>query len=196
MGTKRCLLLGLAIFMTGAMRAQMSGSPAAPPVGTVEKPAEAMDNMVGMLEYEITGVAKEMPADKYSFAPTGALFAPGGAEKFDGVRTFGGQVTHLAQANYFFFMGWCGTKPDRDVKAIGDLKSKDEILPALASSFAYAHKCVATITPSNAFVAIEPVDGFSTRIAITAFAVAHGNDHYGQMVEYLRMNGLLPPGSK
>ena len=112
------------------------------------------------------------------------------------MRTFGAQVTHLAQANYFFFAGWCGIKPDRDVKAIGDLKGKDEMLAALASSFAYAHRCVATITPDNAFVAIKPVDGFSTRTTITAFAVAHGNDHYGQMVEYLRMNGLVPPGSK
>ena len=197
MGTKRCLvLMGVAMLMSGATHAQMSGPPPAPPVGTVEKPAEAMDNMLSMLESQVTGVAKEMPADKYSFAPSGAMFAPGGAEKFDGVRTFGGQVTHLAQANYFFFADWCGIKPDRDVKAIGDLKSKDEMLAALASSFAYGHKCVATITPGNAFVAIKPVDGFSTRTTITAFAVAHGNDHYGQMVEYLRMNGLVPSGSK
>ncbi len=193
---KQCLVLGVAMLMGGALPAQMSGPPPAPPVGTVEKPAEALDSMLGMLEYEVTGVAKEMPAERYGFAPSQALFAPGGAEKFDGVRSFGGQVTHLAQANYFFFAGWCGAKPDRDVQAIGNLKSKDEILAALQGSFAYAHRCVATITPENAFVAIKPVDGFSTRVTIAAFAVAHGNDHYGQMVEYLRMNGMVPPGSK
>ena len=184
------------MLVSGAIGAQEAGPPPAPPVGTVEKPAAAMDNMIGMLEYQATGVAKEMPADKYGFAPSAALFAPGGAEKYDGVRTFGGQVSHLAQANFYFFAGWCGTKPDRDVKAISGLTSKDEIVAALASSFAYAHKCVATITPENAFVAIKPVDGFSTRTTITAFAVSHGYDHYGQMVEYLRMNGLVPPGSK
>ncbi len=191
-----CLLGAAMIVCGGPLGAQMAGPPPPPPVGTVEKPAAAMDNMLSMLEYQVTAVAKQMPADKYDFAPSGALFAPGGAEKFDGVRTFVGQVTHLAQANYFFFAGWCGIKPDRDVKAIDSLKSKDESLAALASSFAYAHRCVATITPENAFVAIKPVDGFSTRTTITAFAVAHGNDHYGQMVEYLRMNGILPPGSK
>ncbi len=190
-------LLGGTIIMCGAkLGAQMAGPPPPPPVGTAEKPAEAMDNMLSMLEYQVTAVAKTMPADKYGFAPSGALFAPGGAEKFDGVRVFGAQVTHLAEANYFFFAGWCGIKPDRDVRAIETLKSKDEILSALGASFAYAHKCVATITPQNAFVAVKPVDGFSTRTTITAFAVAHGNDHYGQMVEYLRMNGLVPPGSK
>ena len=59
----------------------------------------------------------------------------------------------------------------------------------------YAHKAIATITTENAFVAIKPVDGFSTRTTIAAFAAAHGNDHYGQMVEYLRMNGIVPPAS-
>jgi hypothetical protein len=44
-------------------------------------------------------------------------------------------------------------------------------------------------------VAIKPVDGFSTRTTIAAFAAAHGYDHYGQMVEYLRMNGIVPPAS-
>ena len=162
--------LGAAIVVcSGQIGGQMPGPPAAPPVGTAEKPSEAMDNMLGMLEYQVTAVAKEMPADKYGFAPSAGLFAPGGAEKYDGVRTFGAQVTHLAQANYFFFAGWCGVKPDRDVKAIGDLKSKGEMLDALASSFAYAHKCVATITSENAFTAIKPVDGFSTRTTITAF---------------------------
>ena len=104
------------------------------------------------------------------------------------------QVTHLAQANYFFF-GWSGIKPDREIKAIGSITTKDEAVAALEASFVYAHKAIATITPENAFVAIKPIDGFSTRATITAFAAAHGNDHYGQMVEYLRMNGIVPPAS-
>jgi hypothetical protein len=110
------------------------------------------------------------------------------------VRTFVGQVTHLAEANYFFF-GWSGIKPDRDVKAIGAITTKDEALAALEASFAYAHKAIATITPGNAFVAVKAVDGFTTRTTIAAFAAAHGYDHYGQMVEYLRMNGIVPPAS-
>ena len=101
---------------------------------------------------------------------------------------------HLAQANYFFF-GWSGIKPDRDLKAIGSITTKDEAVAALEASFVYAHKAIATITTENAFVAIKPVDGFSTRTTIAAFAAAHGNDHYGQMVEYLRMNGIVPPAS-
>ena len=76
------------------------------------------------------------------------------------------------------------------------IKTKDEAVAALAASFAFAHKAIATITPENAFVPVKPIDGQGTRATLAAFGVAHGYDHYGQLVEYLRMNGVVPPGSK
>ena len=192
----RTLVLAGAVMLSGGLqtRAQMSGAPPSPPVGTKEEPAKALDALISLTEFQVVGAAKAMPADKYSFAPKQGIFAPGQRTQFDTVRTFVAQVTHLAQANYFFF-GWSGIKPDRDIKAVGSITTKDEAVAALEASFVYAHKAIATITPENAFVAIEPVDGFSTRATITAFAAAHGNDHYGQMVEYLRVNGIVPPAS-
>ncbi len=192
----RALVLAGALLVSGGvqMRTQMSGPPPSPPIGTKEDPANAVDGLLALMEMQVVGAAKAMPADKYSFAPAQAIFAPSQKTEFDTVRTFVGQVTHLAQANYFFF-GWSGIKPDRDVKAIGSITTKDEAVAALQASFAYAHKAIATITTENAFVAIKPIDGYSTRATIAAFAVAHGNDHYGQMVEYLRMNGIVPPAS-
>jgi uncharacterized damage-inducible protein DinB len=192
----RTLVLAVAVISCSGMqmRAQMSAPPPSPPVGTKEDPAKALDDLISMTEFEVVGAAKAMPADKYSFAPAQGIFAAGHTTEFDTVRTFVGQVTHLAQANYFFF-GWSGIKPDRDVKAIGSITTKDEAVAALAASFVYAHKAITTITAENAFVAIKPIDGFSTRATIAAFAAAHGNDHYGQMVEYLRMNGIVPPAS-
>ena len=190
------LVLAGAVMMGGgvSMRAQMSGPPPSPPVGTKEEPAKALDGLLSLMEFEVAGAAKAMPADKYGFAPSQSIFAASQTTKFETVRTFVGQVTHLAEANYFFF-SWSGIKPDRDVEAIGSLKTKEEAVAALEASFVYAHKAVATITNENAFVAIKPIDGFSTRATIAAFAAAHGNDHYGQMVEYLRMNGIVPPAS-
>ena len=192
----RILVVAGAMMLGGGvhMRAQMSGPPPSPPVGTKEEPAKAVDGLLSLMEFQVVGAAKAMPADKYSFAPAQGIFAPGQRTQFDTVRTFVAQVTHLAQANYFFF-GWSGIKPDRDIKAIGSITTKDEAVAALEASFVYAHKAIATITPENAFVAIKPIDGFSTRVTIAAFAAAHGNDHYGQMVEYLRMNGIVPPAS-
>ena len=159
-------------------------------------PAASLNKMLSLYEEELTGVVKAMPADKFSFAPSAATFASGSAEKFDGVRTFAAQVQHLTQANYFFFMNVTTAKPAVDMKAIGNITDKDELLKALAASFAYAHKAVDTITPANAFATVKAVDGMDSRATIAAFAVAHGFDHYGQMVEYLRMNGAVPPGSK
>ena len=82
------------------------------------------------------------------------------------------------------------------MKALSQLTSKSDIIAALKASFVYAHKAVMSINAGNAFEQIKPVDGQNTRATLAAFAVAHGNDHYGQLVEYLRMNGLVPPGSK
>ena len=156
-------------------------------------PAKAFDEMLSGFDSECIGVAKAMPADKYSFSPASKNIA---GAKFDGVRTFGGEVTHLIQANYYFYSVVGGMKPDVDMKAIGALTSKDEIVKALEASFAFAHKALATLTVSNTFDTIKPIDGLSSRGALAAFGVAHGYDHYGQMVEYLRMNGIVPPGSK
>jgi DinB family protein len=192
----RALLLAAAVISSSGLQmlSQMSGLPPSPPVGTNEDPAKALDGLLSMMEIQVVGAAKAMPVDKYSFAPAPGIFAASQTTQFDTVRTFVAQVTHLAQANYFFF-GWSGIKPDRDVKAIGSITTKDEAVAALEASFVYAHNAVATITTENAFVAIKPIDGFSTRTTITAFAAAHGYDHYGQMVEYLRMNGIVPPAS-
>jgi len=82
------------------------------------------------------------------------------------------------------------------VRAVEKLTGKDEIVAALADSFAFAHKAMATLTPANAFEVIKsPEPGFATRATLSGFLISHANDHYGQMVEYLRMNGIVPPAS-
>ena len=187
------LLAGVLACSSGAALAQMGMGGAKAAVGSPVNPAQAEDKLLSVLEQEMMGVAEAMPADKFNFAPMSEAMA---GSKFDGVRTFAQEATHVAQANYYFFMSLGGPKPTADVKGIGDLKSKDEIVAALKGSFAYGHQAIATITPTNAFQAIQGADGMNTRATVASFAVAHGYDHYGQMVEYLRMNGIVPPGSK
>jgi hypothetical protein len=159
-------------------------------------PAKALDDLLNLYENDAMGVVKAMPADKYNFAPSVAIFVPGQGVKFGTVRTFVQQVTHVTEANYYFYSAVGGMKPDVDTKALGKITTKDEAVAALAASFAFAHKAIATITPENAFEPIKPIDGQGTRATLAAFGVAHGYDHYGQLVEYLRMNGIVPPGSK
>ncbi len=186
-------VLALGMCCLTGVRAQTSDPANLPETGVMISPAKAMDEMVSMFEHEVTGVAEAMPSEKYGFAPSSGAM-PGA--KFNGVRTFAQEVTHIASANFYFASVVSGTKPDADIKAIGAMTTKDDCLKALAASFAFVHKAVATITPANAFESIKGADGLHTRVEMAAFVSAHGFDHYGQMVEYLRMNGIVPPGSK
>ncbi len=187
------MVLGCTAMGQARMQAQMGGMKMeAPAVGSAVDPAKEINMMLGMFEAEFVGAAKAMPADKYSFAPKTAMI-PG--SKYDGVRTFAEQVSHVIQANYYFYGAVGGMTPDVDVKAIAGMTKKDDLVAALTACFAFAHKAVATITPANAFVAIKGADGMNTRASLATFGVAHGYDHYGQLVEYLRMNGIIPPAS-
>jgi len=181
---------------TLAATAQMSASGAAPAVGTIATPSSAFDSELNIIEGEMMGAVKAMPAEKFGFAPSAAIFVPGQKTEFATVRTFAQQATHVAEANYFIFGMATGLKPDVDVKGIEKLTSKDDVVAALAGSFSFAHKAIATLTAANAFEVLKSQEmGLQTRATIAAFGVAHGFDHYGQMVEYLRMNGLVPPAS-
>jgi len=194
-GMAAVAMLGVCSAMAGAQMAGMQ-MPGNKPMMATGSPAKAMDDLLNLYEHEAMGVVKAMPADKYNFAPGTAIFAAPQEEKFNGVRTFVQEVTHVAEANYYFYSSLSGLKPDVDMSKIESITNKDDAVAMLAKSFAFGHKAIATITAENAFMPIKPVDGMGTRVSLAAFAVAHGYDHYGQMVEYLRMNGVVPPGSK
>ena len=207
------MLAALSVAMSGAASAQTMGSQAAgsassnghavtgqavssPSLGSQADPGQSYNSLMSMFESEMMGAVKAMPEDKFNFAPASALFVPAQKTSFEKVRTFADQARHVAQANYFFYASQSGLKPDADVRAIGNLKSKDEIVAALAASFVFAHKAIATLTAANANKVIKGADGVQTRATLAAFGIAHGFDHYGQMVVYLRMNGIVPPASR
>jgi uncharacterized damage-inducible protein DinB len=153
--------------------------------GAQSSPAEVYAKLYSGQEKEVVSAAEAMPADKYNFAPTKGTF--------QGVRTFGQQVCHVAAAQYYYF-GNFGVKTSVDSDAIEKLTSKDDCVKALKDSYAFALQAIETITAQNAF---EPFgEHKSTRAGIAANGLAHTNDHYGQMVVYLRMNGIIPPASR
>jgi len=164
-------------------------APAKPAVGSTVPPAQVYGKLLSMLEKEFVGAAEAMPEDKYGFAPAASL------GEFKDVRSFGEQVKHVADANYYFFGGPGLSEADLKAKseAIKKLTTKAEILQALKDSYTQAHKFVDGITPQNAFVTM-PNGG--TRAGMAAFGIAHFMDHYGQMVEYMRLNGIVPPASR
>jgi uncharacterized damage-inducible protein DinB len=148
-------------------------------------PAQVYAKLFSGQEEEVVSAAEAMPADKYNFAPTNGTF--------QGVRTFAQQVTHIASSQYYFF-GNFDVKSSVDSDAIDKLTKKDDIVKALKDSYAFAHQAIETITVENAFE--EFGEHKSTRAGLAAVGLAHTNDHYGQMVVYLRMNGIIPPASR
>jgi len=110
------------------------------------------------------------------------------------VRSFGSQVKHVAEANFFFFGGDSFTEAADKAKAdaIEKLTSKADIVQALKDSFKLAHALVDGMTADNAFVTTT----HGTRAGMASFGLAHMMDHYGQLVVYLRMNGIVPPASR
>ena len=179
--------------MPGLLALQpQAARPETPPAtanAEMASPAKSYDVLLSNCEQVMVGVAKPMPADKYDFTPASLGVAN---FKFNGIRTFAQQVQHVAQQNYDFFSKVGRMKPDVDVDGIAKLKSKDEIVAVLEASFAFAHKAVATLTIENASEVV-PGPQLATRATTAAHGIAHGHNHHGQLVEYVRMNGVDPP---
>lgn len=157
--------------------------------------SQALDFWISNTEKEVVSAADAMPEEKYSFAPTGG--------EFTGVRTFGQQVKHLAANNYRMAAWMLGkpATPDQETETGPDeVRSKAEIMDYVKGSFVALHEAVASLTAENALVPVLAARAGTarqnTRVQFAVDAVAHSYDHYGQMVEYLRMNGIIPPASR
>jgi hypothetical protein len=172
------------------VRAQSGSTPQQPP--TV---AAVLNGSYGVIEQEVVSAAEAMPEDKYGFAPTNG--------EFKGVRTFAEEVKHIGFANHLFFGPLIGETIDvksleQNTNGPAELKTKAEIVQYLKDSFALGHKAIATITAENQVATLaKPVLPFlNTRLAVANIGCWHSMDHYGQMVEYLRVNGIIPPASR
>lgn len=157
--------------------------------------ADALNYWIANCETEVVAAADAMPNEKYSYAPV--------AGEFTGVRTFAQQVKHLAANNYRManrILAQSST-PDQEAETgPSDVRSKEQIMNYLKGSFSALHRATESITVENALAPVMPAqinsEKQSTRVQFAVDAVAHSYDHYGQMVEYLRMNGIVPPASR
>lgn len=183
-----CIVGCCLLFTTSSLVLAQAAMPAKPAVGTAVSPAQTYDKVLSIMEQQFVSAAEAMPDDKFNFAPPASL------GEFKGVRTFAQQIKHVAESNYYFFGGSDYT--EAQAKAMTDsiekLTTKADIVKALKDSFVRAHAYVGAITPENAFVMTE----HGTRAGMSSFGIAHVMDHYGQLVVYLRMNGIVPPASR
>ena len=165
-----------------------ASKPAAEPDDAPKSIADSVSQTLQFAEENFLGVAEAMPENKYSYVPT--------AGNFDDVRSFGEQVKHVACNQFAFFNEFEGNKPPEDCEKGGHepARTKSELIKYLQDSFDYSNLVLARLTAKNA---LERVQGRyaapNTKLGISVVAVWHITDHYGQLVEYLRMNGIVPP---
>ncbi len=164
-------------------------APKAPPSVT-----QILDRSFSNLEREFVPAVEAMPEDKFGFAPTHG--------EFQGVRTFRQQAMHVAATNYQVAAALLGEKPPVEYGK-GDngpenITSRADVLKFVKDSFAYTHKALATVNADNLTGAVKNPfgEGQMPRLSAATIVTSHSFDHYGQMVEYLRMNGIIPPASR
>jgi hypothetical protein len=174
--------LAVLVMLAVSLRAQQQDIP--------KTTAASIGGILSYTQDQFFSVAEAMPAEKYSYIPS----APGG--KFNGVRSFAEQVKHVACANFAFFNEIEGKTPPDSCEKGGPAPAttKAELLKYLHDSFDYANRVLATINEKNAMDRVEGrYGGPNTKLGMAVIAVWHVADHYGQIVYYLRLNGIVPP---
>jgi uncharacterized damage-inducible protein DinB len=139
--------------------------------------------MYNMSKNDLLKSAQEMPEANYSFKPV------------DSVRSFGQLVGHVADAQYEF----CAAVIGDGKQPPGIEKSKTtkaDLIQALQDGFAYCDQAYNAMTDAHAADVVKFFGHDAAKLTILDFNVAHNMEHYGNMVTYLRMKGLVPPSSQ
>ena len=152
---------------------------------------QVLDGQFRNADREITSLVEAMPADKFNFAPANG--------EFKGVRTFAQQAKHLAAFIYFASSAILGEKPPVEIggeDGPDSARTKDQVVAFVKGAFTYGHKALLSLNEKNQMENV-PFEGRPMpRLGAATFIMYHSFDHYGQMVEYLRMNGIIPPASR
>jgi hypothetical protein len=187
-------LSATALLLISAVAYAQSATPAKPAqTSTPPTFTQVIDRSLQYPESEFVPAAEAMPEDKYDFAPSNG--------EFKGVRTFGQQVRHVAAANYMICAAILSEKPPVDTggeSGPANIKTKADSVKFLKDSYTYCHKAYQSINESNATGQVQSPFGPNkvSRLGLAMMNIGHPFDHYGQMVEYLRMNGIIPPASR
>jgi hypothetical protein len=152
---------------------------------------EVFDAWVGKIEQLVVPAAEAMPEPRYFFVPS--------TGEFKGARTFAEQVKHLSAANYQLAAATLGETPPpgtRDETAPESVRTRAEILAYLKGSFALLHRAASALRDDTINELVATNGNRHTRFYLLIDALTHSSNHYGQMVEYLRMNDTVPPASR
>jgi uncharacterized damage-inducible protein DinB len=158
------------------LRGQPAGAPSNPSVSTVKWMSEMMANYIARS-------AEQMPEEKYSYRPTPE------------VRSFGEIVGHVAGAQNMICAVALGEQPPAEDAVEQAAKTKAALIEAMKASIAYCARAYAQSDADSQ----QPAELFgmkTTRFGALVLNATHNGEHYGNLVTYLRINGMVPPSSQ
>ncbi len=134
------------------------------------------------IKKDVIRAAEKMPEENYSFKPAST------------VRSFGQIVGHIADDQYYFCMTAKGEKSDKQFEKT--LTAKTALVSALKESFAYCDAVYSSLKDADATKPVQSFAGPKSLLSWLSFNYAHTYEHYGNIVTYMRIKGLVPPSSE
>ena len=176
-----CLAFAALMAVPSALLGQeKSQAPATPPANPITASEKGLYSFVSTAA---VGAAQKMPEENYSFKPTPE------------VRSFGQLVGHVADASYMFCSLSLGEA--NPAKAIEKTKtSKADLVAALQDAVAYCNKAFDSMTDVKGSQMVKFRNFEIAKLTVFSLNTAHTDEHYGNMVTYLRMKGIVPPTSE
>jgi uncharacterized damage-inducible protein DinB len=176
-----CFLLAVVTAVSFVLLGQeKSQAPAVPPMNPITASEKGLYSFVSNA---VIGAAQKMPEENYSFKPTPE------------VRSFGQLVGHVADANYMFCSQASGeANPMKDIEKTKT--SKTDLVAAVKGAVAYCNKAFDSMTDAKGSQMVKFMNFDIAKITLFSLNTAHTDEHYGNMVTYLRLKGIVPPTSE
>jgi len=172
--TRLLPVLALTLLAPAALAAQDTANPV----------SESLRAMYGPVKQNIVAAAQQMPEDLYDFRPT------------EEVRSFGELIGHIAFAQFNICSGLLGQDSPRSGNLEQTLKSKAELVSAIEDAFQFCDPAYASARDADLGDAVSFFGQQSVRHYPLSYGLVHANEHYGNIVTYMRLNGLVPPSSQ
>lgn len=145
--------------------------------------SKSTEGIFKMAQGNVMKSAEEMPESNYGFKPT------------DSVRSYGQVLAHIADGQYEFCSAASGDKT-KHPSVEESAKTKADIKAGLETAFGYCAKVYDGLTDEHAADMVDFFGKQMPKLTVLSFNNAHTMEHYGNLVTYLRMKGLVPPSSK
>lgn len=176
-------LMAVPVALLGQQKPATPAAPLAPATPPANPITASERGFYSFVSGAVVGAAQKMPEENYSFKPT------------PDVRTFGQIVGHVADASYMFCSQAMGeANPAKDIEKTKT--SKADLVAALKDGVAYCNKAFESMTDAKGSQMVKLFNYDLAKLTVFSINTAHTDEHYGNMVTYLRLKGIVPPTSE